>query len=105
MGTRVLAAGASPPEQVKLRGIVATRRGDEILSLQTLETQDAQRRALTYRVLVASSKGAPAGSVIACGGERTSYWDALPAGIAATDSAIYVSYREGDDMVIARVSP
>jgi hypothetical protein len=100
---RVAVTGASPPEHLKLAGIVATRRGDEILSLQTLETRGAQ--STTARLLVASSQGAPAGTVIACGAERSSALSGVPAGIAANDSAIYVSYKERDDTVIARVSP
>jgi hypothetical protein len=99
---RVAAAGTSPPELLKLQGGVATRRGGEILSLQMLETRSAQRT--TSRLLVASSKGAPAGSVVACGVE-TSFFNAVPAGIAANDSGIYVSYRDESDAVIARVSP
>jgi len=86
---------------VKLHGFVAPRRGDEILSFQTLETWGAQP---TSRLLVASSKGAPAGTVVACGTEHSSvYWRAT--GIAANDSAIYVSYQDDEDTVITRVSP
>jgi hypothetical protein len=99
---RVSATGTSTPEPLKLDGLVATRRGDEILSLQTLDTRTAQ--ATSVRLLVASSKGAPAGSLIACGSESGTPLTVVPAGIAADDSAIYVSYRSGDDTVIARVS-
>lgn len=101
---RVPGTGTSPPEYLKLAGVVATRRGDEILSLQTLETRGGGVQT-TSRLLVASSKGAPEGSVVACGAEHPSLFDGAPAGIAANDSAIYVSYREDNDTVIARVSP
>ena len=100
---RLPAAGTTAPQYTKLNGVIATRRGDEILSFQTLETRGGQRTRV--RLLVASSNGAPAGSVIACGAEHLDLLDAAPAGIAANDSAIYVSYRDGNDAVIARVSP
>jgi len=100
---RVPAAGTSAPEYVKLNGAVATRRGDEILSFQMVATGPVQTN--TIRLLVASSKGAPGGTVIACGGEHASLLHAVPAGIAANDGAIYVSYQEMDDTVIARVAP
>ena len=97
---RVQVAGSSPPEYLKLHGAIATRRGDEILRFQTLRTPDAQ--TTTFRLLVASSKGAPAGSVVACGPEGTLIRESEPMGIAADDNAIYVSYSDGGDMVIAR---
>ncbi len=99
---RVATAGSSAPEALKFWGAVATRRGDEILSLQTLETRSPQ--GTTYRLLVASSKGAPEGSVVACGPETDSLYKAVPGGIAADDNGIYVSYRSSDATVIARVA-
>jgi hypothetical protein len=107
---RVPAAGRSAPEYLKLYGAVAARRGDEILSLQTLAARAARTPEVTGRLLVASSRGAPAGSVIACGAEFKDTFPAgqpagLPAGIAANDSAVFVSYMEGEDTVIARVEP
>jgi hypothetical protein len=75
---------------------VATRRGDEILSLQTLGS-----RGGPTRLLVASSKGDPAGRVVVCGPEGSG----TPLGIVATDSDIYASYRDDDDVVITRVVP
>jgi hypothetical protein len=98
--SRVASAGTRSPDQVKLDGTIATRRGDEILSLQTLDVRSGQSRST--RLLVASSKGAPAGSVLACGLETEA--DLHPAGIVATDREIYVSYVLDDGMVIARVS-
>lgn len=101
---RVPAAGTSAPEYLKLQGAVAVRRGDEILSLQRLAARAAGDPMVTVRLLVASSRGAPAGSVIACGAKIDSL-PTLPAGIAANDSAVFVSYMEGEDTVIARVEP
>ncbi len=85
-------------------GTVATQRRDEVLSLQTLFT-----RSLTYaqdldvRLLVASSKGDPAGRVVACG--AIAPYGVTPAGIAANDTDVYVSYGDRSDTVIARVTP
>ena len=100
---RLPAAGTTAPQYTKLNGVIATRRGDEILSFQTLETRVGQ--GIRVRLLVASSSGAPAGSLLACGAEHFDLLDTAPSGIAANDSAIYVSYRDGNDAVIARVSP
>ena len=100
--SRVAATGTSAPVQLKLSGAVATRRNDEILSLQMLQTRAGEPR---FRLLVASSKGAPAGTVVACGSETISLSPDAPAGIAATDDAIYVSYGQDADTVIARVTP
>jgi hypothetical protein len=100
--SRVAPAGTSPPVGTKLNGTVATSRGDEVLSLQKLYVRAPQAtQATTSRLLVASSKGAPAGSVLACGLDGLSY----ATGIAATDSEIFVSYSDGDDAMIARVAP
>jgi hypothetical protein len=53
-----------------------------------------------------ASRGAPGGSVIACGAKFDGTLPAgLPAGIAANDSAVFVSYMEGEDTVIARIEP
>lgn len=101
--SRVAPAGTRAPEHLKLNGVVATRRGDEVLSLQNLYVRSGQSGVagrLSSRVLVASSKGAPAGSVLACGLDAGWY----PAGIAATDRDIYVSYATDDAVVIARVA-
>lgn len=94
--SRVAPTGTSAPEQLKLYGTVATRRGDEILSLQTVAL-----RGGPTRLLVASSKGDPAGRVVVCGPEGSG----TPLGIVATDSDIYASYRDDDDVVITRVVP
>jgi hypothetical protein len=100
---RIAAAGSSSPQYLKLDGMIATRRGDEILSFQTVEQRTPQ--VITTRLLVASSKGAPTGSVVACGSEQLTVGEIDPGGIAASDSGIYVSYTDGHDTVIARVSP
>ena len=97
---RVSATDSSPPELVKLWGGAVTRRGDEILSLQTVGAPDAGEEA--RQMVVASSKGAPAGSLVACGASG-SIVTLAPAGIAADDSGIYVSYLDDHDTVVARV--
>ncbi len=94
---RVAPTGTTPPQLMKLYGTVATRRGGEILSLQPL-SQDGDR------LVVASSNGNPAGSVVACSPEGGSTF-LSPAGIAANDDDIYVAYRDRNDTVIARVTP
>jgi hypothetical protein len=105
---RVAAADTSTPVPLKLTGQVFTRRNDEILSLQTLDTPNPNAKS---RLLVASSKGAPAGTVVACGPDTFASTAGVPAGIVAgTDGAIYVSYAEsnligGSNVVIARVTP
>jgi hypothetical protein len=98
---RVPANDTSPPELVKLGPGVITRRGDEILSLQAVGAPASGSDAI--QLVVASSKGAPAGSVVACGGSG-SIVTLVPAGIVADDSGIYASYREGNDTVVARVA-
>lgn len=98
---RVTPTGTAAPDLLKLQGVVATRRGDEVLSFQVVQTRTAQ--TTSARLLVASSKGGPAGSLIACGSEGESVLTAAPAGIAADDNGIYVSYKADDDTVIARV--
>ena len=54
---------------------------------------------------MASSKIATLGGVIACAAEAPLLQEATPVGIAANDGAIYVAYRDYDDLMIARVSP
>jgi hypothetical protein len=98
---RVSASDSSPPELVKLWGGAVTRRGDEILSLQTVDAPDAGTDAVQR--VVASSKGAPAGSVVACGASG-SIVTLQPAGIVADDSGIYVSYLDGHNTIVARVA-
>jgi len=100
--SRVAAAGTSAPVQLKLSGTIATRRNDEVLTLQTLH-QNGDNIA---RLLVATSKGDPAGTVVACGPEiNLTVASGAPSGIAATDTEIYLSYRDRYDTVIARVTP
>lgn len=102
---RIAPANMSAPQLLKLHGGVVTRRGDEILSFQELDVpKSGASSSSSYRLLVASSKGAPAGSVVACSDDILSMIDA-PAGIAADDSAIYVAYSSGADTVIARATP
>lgn len=99
--SRVSPTGTSAPVQTRLSGIVATRRNDEILSFQLMARQPQEASA---RPLVVSSKGAPAGTVVACG-DDTEIQGETPTGIAANDSAIYVAYWTGSDTVVARVMP
>jgi len=106
---RVASMDRSAPQLVKLGGGVATRRGDEILSFQQVYVPQPHQTS-TSRLLVASSKGAPAGSVVACGADAAILAVETPTGIAANDSAIYVAYSAGNgsginDAVIARVTP
>jgi hypothetical protein len=101
--SRVAPAGTSAPVQTKFYGKVATRRNDEILSFQTQNIQQVPEPS-SY-LLVASSKGAPAGTAVACGSAYVGVVPATPAGIAANDGGIYVSYWVDSDTVIARVTP
>jgi hypothetical protein len=100
---RVPASGTPAATYLKLRSGVVTRRGDEILTAQTL-MQPPSPAPAGYRLLVASSKGDPAGAVVACGGARTALAEVQPVGLAANDGGIYVAYRDDDDLVIARVA-
>ena len=96
---RVTPAGTSAAQQVRLWGTVATHRGDEILSLQTAGDP------VNPTLVVASSKGDPAGSVLGCGDVTSGLASSAPAGIAANDDEVFVAYQAGEDTVIARVQP
>jgi hypothetical protein len=98
---RVAPDGTSAPQPLRLDGTIVTRRGDEILTLQRVDSATKPSPVL----VVASSKGSPVGRVVACGGEAGSPLFGVPVGIAATDDAIYVAYGTGQDTVIARVAP
>jgi hypothetical protein len=100
--SRVAPAGTSAPVHLKLTGTVAMRRNDEILSLQMVQIQAPEP---SFTLLVATTKGAPAGAVVACGPLTISSSPDAPSGIAATDTDIYVAYREHSDTVLARVTP
>jgi hypothetical protein len=101
--SRVAMADTSAPVQTRFDGNVATRRNDEILSFQTMRIDGVPESSSL--LLVASSKGAPAGTVVACSGTFVGF-PGTPAGIAANDGGIYVSYwSEDHDTVIARVAP
>jgi hypothetical protein len=101
--SRVAMADTSAPVQTRFNGNVATRRNDEILSFQTLTIDRVPEPS--SMLLVASSKGAPAGTVVACGSTFIGV-PPTPAGIAADDGGIYVAYWTQDgDTVIARVGP
>jgi hypothetical protein len=99
--SRVSATGTSAPVQTKLGGNIATLRNDEILSFQLMSFQAPEPSSM---LLVASSKGSPAGTALACSGTFVGF-PGTPTGIAANDRGIYVAYWTGDDLVIARVSP
>jgi len=103
---RVAADGTSAPTPTRLSGTMVTRRGDEILSLQLVYGSDDPSPLL----VVASSQGGSAGTVLACGGAADPFQSggigiAGPVGIAATEDDVYVAYSDGVDLVVARVAP
>ncbi|HXU60876.1 MAG TPA: hypothetical protein VN962_04200 [Polyangia bacterium] len=103
---RVAPDGTSAPIPTRLAGSMVTRRGDEILSLQLVYGSGDPSPLL----VVASSQGDSAGTVLACGGEPAPFQTGAvgipgPLGIAATDDDVYVAYTDGVDLVIARVAP
>src|SRR5262249_8390403 len=87
--SRVAMTDTSAPVQTKFLGNVATPRNDEIPSFQTLNIEGV--REPSSILMVASSKGAPAGTLVACGSTFVGSTP-TPAGIAANDSGIYVAY-------------
>ena len=89
------------PEYLKFQGQTFTRRGQELIAVDSMRTG---LDAAPARVAVVTTNGAH-GAVLACGEPATSLIN--PVGVAANETGIYVAYEDSPraEVVLARVAP